>query len=79
METKYFVAEAYRSANESHGWEYHLVGMYPTLSAAKQSYHARMGAIIKPANDFAMVILFDSYGNKIDSDYDDTYVEPVAE
>ena len=38
-----------------------------------------MGAIIKDSNDFAMVILFDSYGNKIESDYDSTYVEPAPE
>ena len=76
METKYFVARAYRYANEGHGWEYNLVGMYNDLSSAKQAYHDNMGRIIKPSNDFAMTILFDSYGNKIMSDYDSTYVEP---
>ena len=76
METKYFVCEAYRSASEAHGWEYKMTGMYPDISSAKQAYHARLGAIIKPANDFAMCILFDSYGNKIMSDFDNKYVEP---
>lgn len=75
METKYFVARAYRYAS-SHNWEYQLVGAYDTLSAAKQAYHATMGAIIKSTNDFAMAILYDSYGNKIMSDYDSTYVAP---
>ena len=77
METKYFVVRAYRY-KESGSWEYNLVGMYDSLSAAKQAYHANMGAIIKATNDFAMVILFDSYGNKILSDYDDTHVEPES-
>jgi hypothetical protein len=79
METKYFVVRAYRSASEAHGWEYQLVGMYSDVSTAKQAFHDNMGRIIKPANDFAMVILFDSYGNKIMSDFDNKYVEPEPE
>ena len=79
METKYFVARAYRYANEGHAWEYNLVGMYDTVSAAKQAFHDNMGRIIKNTNDFAMVILFDSYGNRIMSDFDSTYVEPEPE
>ena len=76
METKYFVARAYRYAKESHSWEYGLVGMYNDLSSAKQAFHDNMGRIIKQTNDFAMCILFDSYGNRIMSDFDDTHVEP---
>ena len=76
METKYFVARAFRYANEGHAWEYKLVGMYDTLSAAKQAYYSNMGAIIKDSNDFAMCILFDSYGNKLEIAYDSTYVAP---
>ena len=79
METKYFVAEAYRYANESHGWEYKISGVYDTLENAKQAYHSRGGAIIKATNDHAMVIIYDSYGNKIMSDYVNTYVEPEPE
>ena len=79
METKYFVARAFRYANEGHAWEYKLVGMYDTLSAAKQAYYSNMGAIIKDSNDFAMCILFDSYGNKLESAYDTTYVAPEPE
>lgn len=78
METKYFVAEAYRYA-ESKKWEYKMTGSYDTLLAAKQAYHSRMAAIIKPSNDIAMVIIFDSFGNKILSDFDTTYVEPEPE
>lgn len=74
METKYFVVRAYRY-KESGSWEYKLVGMYDNVSTAKQAYYSNMGAIIKDSNDFAMVILFDSYGNKIASDFDST-VEP---
>lgn len=79
METKYFVVRAYRYANEGHSWEYNLVGMYNDITTAKQAYHDNMGRIIKSTNDFAMVILFDSFGNKIMSDYDTTYVAPEPE
>ena len=75
METKYFVARAFRY-RESGNWEYKMVGMYDTLSAAKQAYYSNMGSIIKDSNDFAMVILFESFGNKILSDFDDTHTEP---
>ena len=75
METKYFVCRAYRY-KESGNWDYKMVGMYDTLSAAKKAYYSNMGAIIKDSNDFAMVILYDSYGNKIAADYDSTYVAP---
>ena len=75
METKYFVARAYRY-KESGNWEYSLVGMYNTLSAAKQAWHSTMSAIIKSTNDIAMAIIYDSFGNKIDADFDSTYVEP---
>ena len=75
MEKKYFVCRAYRIA-ESGNWEYKMVGMYADLSTAKQAYYSNMGSIIKPSNDFASVILYDSYGNKILSDFDDTSVQP---
>lgn len=78
METKYFVARAYRY-KESGSWEYSLVGMYSDLSAAKQAFHDNMGRIIKNTNDIAMCIIFDSFGNRVDSDFDTTYVEPEAE
>ena len=78
METKYFVARAFRY-KESKSWEYKLVGMYDTLSAAKQAVHSNMAAIIKDTNDICMTIIFDSYGNRVDSDFDTTYVEPTPE
>lgn len=78
MEKKYFVARAFRY-KESGNWEYKLVGMYDDVSTAKQAYYSNMGSIIKDTNDFAMVILYDSYGNKVMADYDSTYVEPEPE
>ena len=78
MEQKFFVARAFRYA-ASGNWEYSIVGMYSNLSAAKQAFHDNMGKIIKATNDIAMVILYDSYGNKIMSDFDTTYVEPTPE
>lgn len=76
MEQKYIVCRAYRY-KASGNWEYNIVGMYDTLSAAKQSYYSTLGAIIKNTNDFAMAILFDCFGNKILADYDDTHEEPA--
>lgn len=79
METKYFVVRAFRY-KESKKWEYKLVGCYDDITSGKQAYYSNMGAIIKDSNDFAMTILFDSYGNKLESDYDSTYVpEPEPE
>lgn len=78
METKYFVARAFRY-KESGNWEYSLVGIYADITSAKQAYHSTLGSIIKASNDFAMAILYDSYGNKIMSDYDSTYVAPEPE
>ena len=78
MGTKYFVAEAYRY-RESQKWEFKAVNSFDTLYDAKQSFHGRKAAITKESNDYAMVILFDMFGNKILSDYDNTYVEPNEE
>ena len=75
METMYFVAEAYRY-KESHKWEYSIKGAYNNLVDAKQMYHSRMAAITKPSNDHEMVIVFDSDGNRVIGDFEDTYVEP---
>lgn len=75
MEIKYLVVRAYRY-KESHNWEYSIVKMCDTIAEARQAFHSNMGAIIKDSNDHAMCIIFDTNGNKIDSDYVDTYVEP---
>ena len=78
MEKKYFVNRAYRY-RESGNWEYKVVGMYDDLSTAKQAYYSNMGSIIKATNDFAMCILYDSFGNKIISDFDNTSETPEPE
>lgn len=77
-EIKYFVAEAYRYA-ESKKWEYSIKGVYDTIEAAKQQFHSRLGAIIKATNDHAMVIVYDSLGNKVMSDFVDTVEEETPE
>lgn len=74
METKFFVVEAFRH-KESKNWEYRMTGMYSDLATAKQIYHSRLGSIIKETNDFAMVMLYDNFGNKIMSDYVDTHID----
>lgn len=75
METKFFVAEAYRY-KESGKWEFKAVNSYDTLYDAKQAFHTRKAAITKASNDFAMVVCFDMFGNMKMSDYDDTHEEP---
>ena len=75
MDTKYFVAEAYRY-KASGNWEFKAVNSYDTLYDAKNAFHARKAAITKDSNDFAVVVLFDMFGNKLMSDYDSTYVAP---
>lgn len=75
MEMKYFVSEEYRY-RESGKWESKMSGAYDSLYEAKQAFHNRKAAITKATNDFAMVIVFDMYGNKVMADYDDTSVEP---
>lgn len=77
-EIKYFVAEAYRYA-ESKKWEYSIKGVYDTIEEAKQQFHSRLGAIIKKTNDHAMVIVYDSLGNKVMSDFVDTVEEETPE
>lgn len=78
METKFYVAETYRY-KESKNWEYRMVGMYSDLLVAKQSFHARLSAIIKSTNDFAMVILYDNFGNRIEYDVADFTAQPEPE
>lgn len=78
METKFFVVEAYRYA-ESKKWEYKHDGMFDSLAQAKQVFHSRLAAIIKNTNDFAMVMLYDSFGNRIDADYVDTSTQSEPE
>ena len=75
METKFFVAEAYRY-KESGNWEWKLSGERDNLTDAKQFYHDRCSAIMKTSNDFAMVILYDNFGNKILSDFTDRTTQP---
>ena len=75
METKFFVLRAFRY-RESGNWEWKAVGMYDTLSKAKDAYYENMAAIIKDTNDFAMCVIVDSFANLVLGDYDDTHVEP---
>ena len=77
LETKYYVVRSFRYAS-SKNWEYNLVGMYDNMAAAKQAFHDNMSKIIKATNDICMCIIFDSFGNKIDSDFNTT-VEPEPE
>ena len=78
MDTMYFVAEAYRYKS-SGKWEFKAVNSFDSLYDAKNSFHARKAAITKDSNDFALVVLFDMFGNMTKSDYDDTHVEPAPE
>lgn len=78
MDTMYFVAEAYRYKS-SGKWEFKAVNSYDNKYDAKNAFHARKAAITKDTNDYALVVLFDMYGNMTMSDYDNTIVEPAPE
>lgn len=71
MDTMFFVAEIYRYRS-SGKWEFKAVNSYTTLYDAKNAFHARKAAITKESNDYAAVILFDMYTNRIMGDFDNT-------
>ena len=75
MEIKYFVAEAYRY-KASGKWEWKLSGEKDDFNEAKQFYHDRCAAVMKASNDLAMVIWYDSLGNRILSDFMDGSTPP---
>lgn len=72
METVFFLMRAFRY-KESGKWEYKLINMYPDIPSVKQAYFSNMAAIIKDTNDFAMCVIFDNWGNRIEADYLDTH------
>ena len=79
MQTIYFVS-SYNHVVENNGWNYKVEGRYDTLDLAKKAYHALLGNYIgNTAYDHVAVMLTDSYGNKVMSEYWATPVEPEAE
>lgn len=53
--------------------------MCEDIDEAKQVYHSNMAAIVKQTNDFAMCVVFDNFGNRVDGDFSDTHTEPEPE
>ena len=61
-------------------WNATIVDQYTDLSAAKKSYHAQLSMYIDdPTFDSVAVMLTDSYGNKIMSEWWMPVVEPEPE
>lgn len=64
-------------AKESGDWASRVSGTKTDLGEAKAFYHSECSRLIGNAGfDEAMVMLIDSYGNRIDFDY---YAQPVPE
>lgn len=76
---KYFVSW-YLHNKENDGWAYKVVNKYDTLDKAKKQYYAELANYVdSTAFDMVSVMLTDSYGNKIQSDFWTNYVEPTPE
>lgn len=64
-------------ASDLDGWAYKVVNKYDTLDKAKKQYYAELANYVdSTAYDMVAVMLTDSYGNKIQSDFWTNYVEP---
>lgn len=69
MKTLYLVAYTRHNAKTG-GDAYKVEFASESLNEAKKKYHALLGTFIDSEDfDFVSVILYDSYGNKIMSEY----------
>lgn len=76
MEKKYYVDWTSHNS-ETGAWNYKQTKQFDDLSAAKKEFFNALGTYIAYGKlDFFMAILYDSYGNKIDSEFWDVRVEP---
>ena len=78
MGTVFFITEQYRYA-ASGNWEYKMVSKETDENVARSKFHARCAAVMKESNDFAMVIMYDNWGNRILWDVYDATDKPQPE
>ena len=76
METMYFVSW-YIHNKTGDAWNATIVDKYNDLSAAKKSYHEQLAMYINGEDfDSVVVLLTDSYGNKLMGEWWTNYVAP---
>lgn len=79
METMYFVSW-YIHNKKNNEWNATIVDKYDDLSAAKKSYHEQLAMYINGDDfDSVVVLLTDSYGNRINGEWWSNYVSPEPE
>ena len=79
MKTMYFVS--WYIHNKTTGeWNATIIDKYDDLSVAKKSYHEQLAMYINGEDfDSVAVILTDSYGNNLMSEWWSNYVAPESE
>ena len=78
-ETMYYVDFTTHNA-ESGAWNFKQTKQYADLSTARKEYHNALSTYIEYGKlDFVCVVLWDMYGNMIDSEYWQKAEEPSAE
>lgn len=78
-ETKYFVDFATHNA-KSGGWNYKQTKMFTDLSSAKKEFHNVLSTYIQYGDlDHVVAIIWDMYGNKVDSEFWQKPVEQAEE
>ena len=79
MGAKYFVSW-YLHNKENDGWAYKIVNKYDTIDKAKKAYYGELANYVdSSAYDIVCVMLTDSYGNKVMSDFWTNYIPPEPE
>lgn len=79
METIYLVSWCIHNKSTKE-WAGTIVDKFTDLSAAKKEYHSQLSMYINDDNfDSVAVMLTDSYGNMVMSEYWTNYVEPNVE
>lgn len=75
LDTRYLVVYFIHNG-QNDGWDYRIVGNYADLGVAKKNYHAKLAEFEGGATyDNVAVMLLDSYGNKLESEWW-TSIEP---
>ena len=79
MKTMYFVSWYIHNKTED-AWNAVIVDKYDDISAAKKSYHEQLAMYINGEDfDNVVVLLTDSYGNKLMDEWWTNYVAPEPE
>ena len=76
MNTEYFVDFATHNG-KSDSWNFKQTKKFEDLSAAKKEFHSILSTYIQYGDlDHVVAIIWDMYGNKVDSEFWQKEVEP---